>query len=417
MSKTTSVLIIGSIIAIFIGGAVGSILASKHNVRTLALPTETPASASTEPTEKPTVIPGGDAMYGAGFVSPRETNFYLALANGETAASSSWEYTTSLLGTAETGEEYDQGAFCRIFTRPDGTGYDLTYGGSFISYEREYQGVVHRLLTNDLDFEGDPELFSGKNGGDIGIDTDGEYYYLLLGSPKGWTLSKYDVDDYRFVSKVNIDLPEGHANNDQMLRYINGQLVAGGLYDPAYDASNPSAKADLSAPTYTHLWFYTTDLEYVSDVVIDDTKNINGQTLVYYDGTYAIVTADQFQRSTLIAILYDESFNYIETIELQDDAQWSMGSDYRDGLIYIAYHKGPHDFGDAYVDVYTTDWELVESIQVTNIDDKQTAAMHPWVEFDGDRMFVSYAVVQEGATSGVETGKILSCMLSVYDEK
>lgn len=425
MSRIGYVTITLSLLAIFSGVALGGYLAAQRREESATVQQNTTNATTTSvslnaelPTDVPNtstdVIPGGDAMYGAQFVDPQDTAYYVALARGE--SSSSWEYVTSLLATAETGEEYDQGAFCRLFPRPDGAGYDMTYGGSFGDYERNYQGVVHRLLGTDLTFAGDPELFEGNGGGDIAIDSDGEYYYIMLGAPKGWVLRKYDLE-YAFVDEVYIDLPEGHANNDQTLRYMNGHLIAGDLYNPSYDASNPTVKADPSVPTYSHYWVYTTDLAYVRDIVLDDTRNINGATVVYYDNIYAVVTADTFVGSTLIAMLYDEDWNYLQTLELQDDAQWSMGGMYRDGLIYIAYHKGPHSYGDTYVDVYTTEWELQETIKVTAIDDKRTAAMHPWITFDDDRMFVAYSIVQEFSTESGGLGRTLSCVVSVYDER
>ena len=119
-------------------------------------------------------------------------------------------------------------------------------------------------------------------------------------------------------------------------------------------------------------------------------------------------------------MLYDEDWNYIKTVELQDDAQWSMGSEYNDGLIYIAYHKGPHEYGDVYVDIYDTEWDLQETIEVTDVgervEDDILFAQHPWLDIDGDKMFVIYTIGREKILKD-SLERTLTCMLSVYEKK
>ncbi len=404
---------------LFVGGVVLGIVYIQTNRETDESVTQQPRSSFQEPrqisNEASSVIPGGEEIYKASFVSPQTSDYYIAMVNAD-SSTDDWSYVTSLQATAETGDLYDQGAFCRLFTRPDGIGYDVTYGGGFGNYVRSYNGVIHRLLGDTLAFSGSPEPFEGAGGGDIGIDTDGESYFLLLGHPKGWSLKKYDLD-YQLVDETVIELPEKHANNDMTLRYVNGYLMAADLYDPTYEPGEPP---DMRADTFLHVWVYTTDLTYVDDVVLDDTSITNGATIVYYEGTYAVVSADHFQDSNLIALLYDEDWNFLEKVDLQENAQWSMGGEYRDGFIYIAYHKGPHGHGDVYVDVYDPQWNLQETIEVTDVGEqtpeRAVFAQHPWIEFDGDRMFVIYTLGEELLDED-SLDLTLTCMLSVYEGK
>ncbi len=343
---------------------------------------------------------------------PLDAEIYLEQVNAQSTPGSSWVYQDSVFSTMPAGEEYDMGAFCRIFQRPDETGFDYFYGGSFREADGQtmrYNGDVVRLMNPDGSFATDPELIS-THGGDFAIDSDGEFYYLLNGAPEGWRLRKYDLD-FNVVGETTITLPEQHFANDQMVRVYNGLVFASGLYDPNFDESQRSDKqpAHPDQEQYTHLWIYDSDLNYVEDLILDDYPNINGGTLVYYEGAYAYVSADNFFSNQMSALLYDEDWNYLETVPLQDDAQWSMGGVYADGLIYIAYHKGEHGRGDVYVDVYDTAWELQETIEVTRANTEYFNAQRPWVQVYGDMMIVSYDVGRDN-----QDFLDLQCITTVY---
>ncbi|MBL6981815.1 MAG: hypothetical protein ISR58_11575, partial [Anaerolineales bacterium] len=354
----------------------------------------------------------GMAMYNLDSADPLEPEAYLAQVNSQTSPGSTWQYADTLFSTMLAGEAYDMGAFCRIFQRPDGKGYDYFYGGSFRkadSNEMRYNGDIQRLMNPDFSFATDPVLISSQ-GGDFVIDFDGEFYYLLNGDPDGWLLRKYD-SDFNVVAETNIALPEKHFANDQMVRVFNGLVFASGLYDPNFDESQRGDKqpADPNQEQFTHLWIYDTELNYVDDLILDDAPNINGGTLVYYEGTYAYVSADNFFSNQLSALLYNENWDYLETVQLQADAQWSMGGVYADGLLYIAYHKGQHSRGDVYVDIFDTDWNLQETIEVTGVDTEHFNAQRPWVQVYGDTMIVSYDVGRDS-----EEFLDLQCLTTIY---
>ena len=359
----------------------------------------------------PEVDPGM-AMYNLDSADPLEAEAYLAQINTQSIPSSSWQYKDSIFSTMPAGEDYDMGAFCRIFQRPDGKGYDYFYGGSFRkadSNEMRYNGDIQRLMNPDFSFVTDPILIS-THGGDFVIDFDGEFYYLLNGDPQGWRLRKYDLA-FNVVAETSISLPEKHFANDQMVRVYNGYVFASGLYDPNFEESERGDKqpADPNQEQFTHLWIYDSDLNYVNDLILDDAPNINGGTLIYYEGSYAYVAADNFFSNRLNALLYDEDWNYLETIRLQDDAQWSMGGVYDDGLIYVAYHKGQHSRGDVYVDIYDTDWNLKETIEVTQVNTEFFNAQRPWVQVYADTLIVSYDVGRDS-----QAFLDLQCITTIY---
>ncbi len=357
----------------------------------------------------PTVDPGL-AMYLKESAAPLEAEFYLAQVNTQSAPGSAWQYHDSIFSTMPAGEDYDMGAFCRVFRRPDGTGYDYFYGGSFRrGDEMRYNGDVQRLMNPDFSFAAAPVLIS-THGGDFAIDSDGEFYYLLNGSPQGWRLRKYDLE-FNIVAETDIALPPKHFANDQMVRVYNGFVFASGLYDPNFDESQRSSiqPADPNQNQFTHLWIYDADLNYVNDLILDGHPNINGGTLVFYEGTYAYIAADNFIRNNLVALLYDQDWRYLETVDLQENAQWSMGGVYSGGLIYIAYHKGGHGRGDVYVDIYDTAWNLQETIEVTRANTEFFNAQRPWIQIYGDTMIVSYDVGRDS-----QDFLDLQCVATVY---
>ncbi len=335
---------------------------------------------------------------------------YLAQAFAGAASQSNWEYQTTLIATAPAGQRFDRGAFCRLFPRPDGDGYDVIFGGAFNIRELEdnlrYQGDVHRLLGSDFTFRTEPELFS-THGGDFAVDSDGQFYYLLNAHPEGWTLGKYDAD-FNLLKEVAVPLPAGHAGNDQMLRVWEGRVYLSGLYNPDNPEMHSNKDAPPNATIYTHLWIYDTDLNPLEDHILDDEPNINGGTLIPAGEGFAYIAADKFQPSSLYAFLYDADWNFLESKLLREDAQWSMGGTVAEEQIYVAYHTGQHQEGDVWVDIYDTDWTLLDRIQVTQTQ-RPFNAQRPWVQVTGDRMFVSYDVARDA--EGVLD---FQCLVSVY---
>lgn len=334
----------------------------------------------------------GAAMYQMQGADPLPQADYLAQVVTTTDSQSDWEYQTTLIASAPSGNKYDIGGFSRLFRRTDGSGYDVLYGGSFRTRTTEsasYEGNVHRLLGNDLTFQTDPELFS-EHGGDVAFDTDGEFYYVLNAHPQGWTLNKYDLAFNR-LQEVIVPLPDGHAANDQMLRVWNNRLYLSDTYNPNYASSQPGRHSSPDDVVYTHLWIYDTDLNPVSDYILDDISNINGGTLIPYGDGFAYITADNFLKNNLYANLYDDDGNYIRSVLLEENAQWSMGGTVAEYKIYIAYHRGRHGHGDIMLDIFDMDWNRQAQIQVTAVETGFNA-QRPWVQVYGDTMFISYDI-------------------------
>ncbi len=357
---------------------------------------------------------GGMAMYTearSSEVLPRGD--YLAQVVTETPASSAWRYVTTLFGTLEAGQRYDVGGFCRIFPQVRGDGYDVTFGGAFdnrsVEEPRRYSGDVRRTLAADLGAWGEPQLFS-EHPGDYAIDTDGRFYYLLNAHREGWVLGKYD-GDFNLVKEVIVPLPAGHAANDQMLRVWDGRLYLSGIYNPNDPDPSSKEEADPAEALYTHVWVYDADLNPLGDHILDDEPNINGGTLLPYGDGFAYVTADDFLRNNLKALLYDANWAFVGSVPLEENGQWSMGGTVADGRIYIAYHRGGHEHGDVVLDVFDMDWNRLEQIPVTAVAE-QFNAQRPWVLLDGDRLFVAYDL------SGGGPGRLnLQCMINVYERR
>ncbi len=353
-------------------------------------------------------VQSGDAMYhdrSAEDPYPAET--YLAQVQTTTGADSAWEYETTLIANAPVGQPYDVGAFCRLFQRPDGDGYEVLFGGAFnqrTTASARYEGNVHRWLGADLTFREPPTLFSSQ-GGDPAVDFDGQFYYLLTPHPDGWRLTKYDAA-FNQVAETLVALPPGHAANDEMLRVWGDRVYLSGLYNPNYANAQPGQTASADEKLYTHLWVYDTALNPLEDHVLDEAPNINGGTLLRYRDGFAYIAADNFVTNRLYAHLYDADWHYQRSLLLSENGQWAMGATMADDLLYIAWHRGEHSAGDVLVDIRDLDWDLVERLQVTAVEPGFNA-QRPWVQVFGDRMFVSYDLESNNRMD-------LQCMITVY---
>jgi len=358
-------------------------------------PPDQPGQPGQPDNPPPTPADSGMAMYAnAQSTEALPQEEYLAqVVTAVTNPDSAWQYQTTLFATMPSGQQFDLGGFCRIFQRLDGTGYDVIFGGAFNSREmeedRRYQGDVRRLLGNDLTFQTEPALFYGQ-GGDLAIDTDGQFYYLLTAHPDGWRLTKFDLN-FNQVKETVVSLPPGHAANDQMLRVWDGRLYLSGLYNPNYASMQPDQQPDPDDVLYTHLWVYDTDLNPLEDHALDDEANINGGTLIPYGDGFAYVAADNFVGNNLTAYIYDAEWRFARSVLLAENAQWSMGGTTDGGQIYIAYHRGDHGHGDVVVDIFDMDWNRLEQIEITAVTEGFNA-QRPWVQVYGDTMFVSYDV-------------------------
>lgn len=375
----------------------------------------------------PTMNPDGMEMWaGPNFVQPDSVDVYLGFANAED--SETWNYKESYFMTEEPGNEYEQGAFCRIFKTAEG--YNFIYGGSFSgdNYDYPYQGVLYKKLDQDFEEVQGPTKFS-DNGGDLAIDSDEDYYYLLGGGPpyqghdKSWKITKYDKE-FNVVKETRIGLSLGHMTNDQMIRVVNEQIFVSSLYVP--ETEEITLHADEK--TYTHLWILDKNLDYVSDKILNESYNINGETMIYYEGKYAHISSDHYANATLLAMIYDSNWNYIETKEIQDNAHWSMGALYHDGLIYVAYEGTNINDSNVFVNIYDTEWNLIEQIKVTNVAETivgpngkpvpnypMYAGNRPWIQIYDNLMLVSYDITRDMVGANAQLSLI--CMLSVYERE
>ncbi len=366
--------------------------------------------AGSAPPPAATASDPGAAMYVQGQSSevlPQET--YLAQVSA--ASGATWTYRTTLIGTLPYPQQFDLGAFCRLFPRADGAGYEVIFGGAFdnraVDEARAYQGDVRRTLSADLTTWGEPMLFSTR-GGDYAIDSDGQFYYLLNAHPEGWLLSKYD-EDFNLVKSVIVPLPAGHAANDQMLRVWDGRVYLSGLYNPNYASMQEGQRAGPDDVLNTHVWVYDRDLNPLEDHILSDESNINGGTLIPYGEGFAYVASDNFVRNNLKAYIYDADWNFIRSLLLEENAQWSMGGVVDGETIYVAYHRGEHSRGDVWLSIYDMNWNRLEQMRITQVQEGFNA-QRPWVLLDGDRLFVAYDLARD--SQGILD---FQCVINVYE--
>ncbi|OGJ48585.1 hypothetical protein A2344_04770 [Candidatus Peregrinibacteria bacterium RIFOXYB12_FULL_41_12] len=341
----------------------------------------------------------------------------------------------SLVKTVEVtpDDQYQYGAFCRVNYVADKDEFLVTFGGSSSDVQAGYDsddmpggaeggnGYSYKYYSVD-DFEYTDETGVLKDGGGdaASVMVDEEYYYFLSGMPSGWQINKYDLSTMEAVDSVDIELGDTEVSNDQMLAYANGYLIASSLYD-AESGETDQESTDPLAGYGTHNRIYTSDLDLVDYFVLEDTPHINGSYVVYVDGVYNYITSTAYF-GDLIAMQYDEDWNYLGVKDLGSYGQWAQGALYDEdtGYFYVAYIElakfGESSYSQRGISlgIYDSDWNLVEAVEVTEpIDDDSTKEGRPAVLLYDGKLYVSYdrSTVNEDGSENPDW----QCEVSIYE--
>lgn len=301
------------------------------------------------------------------------------------------------------------GVFCRTFYHPGRSKYYVVYSGRPGS-----SGVMEHFRWREYDagfnYTGSNGLLSGlSHGGDFAMQMVGNYYYHITTNPPWiFKLSKYD-EDFNFVSSVNITLDTCDSQADMMLDYTNGRLVVGafrqpGVYHPSMPTQMPFWLPRL------HKWEYDLNLNPVSsDTVFNQIYTPWGGSCIYNSNVYHIVTCAKATVAIdtsykLNVYRYDSNWNYIDSIHLNNDGQWSQGVLWDGSNYYLAYHSGhEHRSGNIVVAIYDVNWQLVADTVITNnaefipgvsppVFTTQYNANRPFLTKVNDTLYVSYDV-------------------------
>jgi hypothetical protein len=308
---------------------------------------------------------------------------------------------------------YRTGGFCRINYIPATDKFVVTFGTG------EYggppnpgnpQGQVYKEYTTALEYTGRHGYFF-MGGGDSASVVVGNTYYFLTGGPRGLRLIQYDAATWKELKRVDIDIDQdgGEITSDQMLVYVNGLLDTSSFYDPS-KTPNPYQ----GAATWHR--FFTLALNFVERRVLDDLPHGNGSSMVFVGGSYYLVTSTAYF-GDLVAMRYDQNWNFLGAKTLVRQAQWSQGTvfDAQANHFYVAYiDNSRRPANNTHLAVFDRNWELLVDTAVTNFQPgERKAAGRPWVMQYGNRLYVSYDANTMNANG--ETNSDWQCLVSVYE--
>jgi hypothetical protein len=297
--------------------------------------------------------------------------------------------------------EFQNGCFCRIFHRSSTNRFIVTFSSGlaedpYNAYKEYGAGFGAPVASG---------AFRTIFGGDYAAVMVADYYYLLTGGPGGWLLIKYDSAWNEVASvSVPVDLPI-EKNNDQMLAYVNGLLVASSLH---HDSDDP---ADYEG---THHRFYTTNLAYQGKRILKDVRHVNGSSMLFAGGVYHLFSSESWH-GQLLSLSYDSNWNFLGSRELTSDGgRWPQGALYLNGRYYVAYvTDAAHPPAGIKLAVLDSDWNLMETARVFDDPDFLTASDRPWLMHKDGVLYVSYDVATFSDPGRVEN-KDWTCHIKSY---
>ncbi|MFN8167007.1 MAG: T9SS type A sorting domain-containing protein [Bacteroidia bacterium] len=295
------------------------------------------------------------------------------------------------------------GVFCRIYFDAVKDKYYVVYAGRPSISSGPQQYYKWREFDHNFSETGASGTLAGSSShGDYAMVQVGRSYYHVTGTfPYGFKLTKYD-SDFNIVTSTNIPLDSSDSQADMMMNYTNGKLIIGafhvdGVYHPTMPGQLPSWNP------YMHKWEYDTMLSSVaSPSYLNQIFNTWGSSCIYHDNKYNIMTMHKFPDFSMYVWRYDSNWNYIDSISIRNDGQWSQGLLW-DGSYYIAaYHTGhEHRCGNITVSFYDNNWNSVYDTTITsnstfipnvspplNVTDSN--ANRPFLLLKNDTLFVSY---------------------------
>ena len=316
------------------------------------------------------------------------------------------------------------GAFCRIHHVTGRNGFIVTFGGAARSGLTD-QGHGYKAYDLDLVPTGEMGTFYPYGGDAASVVVD-DVFYFATGSPEGWRLLKFDGATFDQLGAVDypIDL-DRQLENDNLLAFVGGLLDASGLHveegSAAHREGTPqdgpleSRLIDHDRGYATHHRLFTTDLEFVGEMVLDDAPQFFGTSLVEVGGTINLVTSSAFL-SDLVVIRYDGDWNHLDTLPLGLSGTWPQGLIYDEvsERLYLAYEAGIRGLRNVRIAVFDREWNLLDDFAVTDFSwEDEKVASRPWLSLVDASLHVSYDVT---SVVGPRRDEVLDneCIVQTY---
>jgi hypothetical protein len=296
------------------------------------------------------------------------------------------------------------GVFCRTFYHSGRNKFYTVYAGR-PSNTNGMQYFAWREYDQNYSYTGNHGTLSGfSTAGDYAMVMVGtNYYHLTDYAPWGFRLTKYD-DNFNIVSAVTIPLDSSDSQADMMMDYTNGKLIIGAFHETGfYHPSMPQQQT--SWMPNMHKWEYDLNLNpLTAPVYLNESFTPWGGSCIYNNNQYNIVTMDKFPNFHLHVYQYDNNWNFVDSLTLNTDGQWSQGLLWDGTYYYVAYHAGhEHRSGNIVVAMYDVNWNLAYDTTITTnpvfvfntsppLNTTEHNANRPSLLKKNDTLYVSYDV-------------------------
>ena len=264
------------------------------------------------------------------------------------------------------------GVFCRTFYHEQRNKYYTVFAGraNYLS-NQQFSWREYDTGFNPTGNHGTLAGFQG-NVGDYAMVQVGTNYFHVTGTPGNWSykLSKYD-EDFNLVGSVSFAIDSSDSKADMLLNFTNGRLIIGAFHVPGTYHPTMPAQSTSWQPVM-HKWEYDTLLNPVAPpAYLNESFTTWGASCVFNNGYYNIISFYKWlgqvnPQFDLNVYRYDSNWNFVDSIPLNDDGQWSQGVIW-DGTHYIiAYHSGhTHQAGNVTVAIYDPSWNMVYDTVIT----------------------------------------------------
>ncbi len=304
-------------------------------------------------------------------------------------------------------QNFKQGGFARIFYVPATDRFVVTFGTDNSKpsskpvncSETGGGGIAYKEYSTEMQETGksgravwDP---AACQAGDMGYVMVDNVFYAVW--KPNWQLIKVDAVSWKKLAEVTIPLDSRtESPGDPMVAYVNGQIDVSSGYNLTGKPHNGLNDPPGTYGTHHHL--FSTDLEFQGEKILTEPGHIGGSYMVFVDGIYYLVTADDYIGDVIVA-KYDKDWKYLGGKTLIKQAHFSTGLVYDNGRFYLAYtdtsQRSAPTFFPVFLNIHLAafdrDWNLLSDVAVTNFtpsDNYQPG--RPWVILHGNRLYVSY---------------------------
>jgi hypothetical protein len=285
-------------------------------------------------------------------------------------------------------------------------------------------GYAHKGYTLDMQETGNagyfiwyPDSCAAGDSGSIMVDNTyyGAFVSQLPGAPYGWHLVKFNAVTWTPITQTDVLLESPHdGDTDPAVAYVNGQLDISNQYNP---------DGIWQEGFDSHHNFYSTDLQPLGRRILTDTALISGASMIFVDGIYNIITANNYEGDLVVA-RYSGDWTFLGVQLLRRQAHWSQGVAFDGQRFYVSYldtsdrDPGPfigHFYPNVHLAAFDRAWNLVDDVAVTNFTRADLRFPgRPWVILHNNQLYVSYDVDDLDPDTHQERLETQQAFVSIY---